>query len=202
MFRYDLRRNQSDHDENAQGHNDDVVHIAQDRHEVGNQINGRERIAGNTKSQRLGVPRHARIARRPIDRVHVPFGKTCPLSRALNHCAAVSHAASASTTYQAKAFCHARRTKARSFVRAGPPRADAAPSRRTVHRQRSTVARMNDQIDSSCSLSSTLRHGGICVLPLSTELTKRSWSAARNRVRSNVAPPLVLRNSSPWQLEQ
>jgi hypothetical protein len=39
---------------------------------------------------------------------------------------------------------------------------------------RSTVARMNAQMDSICSRSSTPRHGGIWVLPLSTELTKRS----------------------------
>ena len=45
---------------------------------------------------------------------------------------------------------------------------------RTAHLQRSTVARINDQIDSICSTSSTSRHGGIWLLPLSTELTKRS----------------------------
>ena len=45
---------------------------------------------------------------------------------------------------------------------------------RTAHLQRSTVARINDQIDSICSISSTSRHGGIWLLPLSTELTKRS----------------------------
>src|SRR5262249_49384167 len=34
MFRHDLRRNQFDDGQNAQRHNDDIVQVAEDRHEV------------------------------------------------------------------------------------------------------------------------------------------------------------------------
>jgi len=96
VFSHNVRRNQFEHDQNAQRHNDEIVHIAEHRHEVGNEINRRERIAGDAKSQRLGVPRHAGIARRPIDRVHVSFGKTRPLSCSLDHRAGAFRASSTS----------------------------------------------------------------------------------------------------------
>src|SRR5215471_3369080 len=98
MFRHNLRWNQFDDDQNAQWHDDNVVHVAYDGHEVRNQINGRECIASNANSQRLGIPRHARVARRAIDRVHVSFDEKCPMSRSLTQRAMVSHASNTSTT--------------------------------------------------------------------------------------------------------
>src|SRR5262249_38485197 len=85
MLRHDLGRNQPDDEHNAQWHNDHIVQIAENRHEVGNQVNRRERIASNADSKRLGVPRYTRIPRRQIDRVHISFDRTCPLSRFPNH---------------------------------------------------------------------------------------------------------------------
>src|SRR5262249_16928501 len=63
MFRHDLRRNQLDDGQNAQRDNDDMVQVAEDRHEVGNQINRRKRVACHAKGERLGVPWHTIILR-------------------------------------------------------------------------------------------------------------------------------------------
>ena len=78
---HDLGRDQADHERDAQGHQDHVIQIAHDRNEVGNEIDRRERIAGNQGGQGLRIPGHAGIAPREVERVDVALDQARPVSQ-------------------------------------------------------------------------------------------------------------------------
>ena len=50
----------------------------QDRNEIGNEINWRKRITSNQETHCLGVPRHARVSAREIERMHILFDSCAP----------------------------------------------------------------------------------------------------------------------------
>ena len=56
---------------NAQGKDDEIVEVADDGDEVGNEVDRRQRIGCNGNGEGLCVPRHAWIARGQIDGVTV-----------------------------------------------------------------------------------------------------------------------------------
>src|SRR5450631_4444242 len=68
---HDLFGNQPHHKPDPQGHDDQIVEIADDRNEVRNEVDRRKRISGNGNSEKFGIPWHTRIARSEIDRVTV-----------------------------------------------------------------------------------------------------------------------------------
>ena len=55
------------------------------RDEVRDEVDGRERVGGDRECHRLGVPRHARIARRQVERMHVALDAACPVAQSLQH---------------------------------------------------------------------------------------------------------------------
>src|SRR5689334_19072590 len=71
MLGQDGRRDQPDGQENAEGHKDDVVEVAENGNEIRNEIDGRERISGDQGGHCLGVPGYAWIASGKIERVHL-----------------------------------------------------------------------------------------------------------------------------------
>src|SRR5450759_389300 len=85
ILNHDLFGNQPHHKPDAEGHDDQIVEIADDWNEVRNEVDRRKRISGNGDGKKFGIPRHTRIARSEIDRVTVPVEPARPSSYAREH---------------------------------------------------------------------------------------------------------------------
>ncbi len=71
MLGHEIGRDQADRHHDPDRHEDQVVEIACDRDEVGNEVEGRKRIRGDRGGQGLRVPRHAWITARQIKGVNI-----------------------------------------------------------------------------------------------------------------------------------
>jgi hypothetical protein len=60
----------------AQGNEHQVIEIAQDGDEVGNQINWTEGVAHNADGEQLRIPRHPRIAACEVERIDLALEVT------------------------------------------------------------------------------------------------------------------------------
>ena len=67
-----------------QRHQDDLVQVPEDRHEVGDQVKGRERVGRDQQGRRPGMPVRAGIAPGYVERVNVALDRACPVSRRCN----------------------------------------------------------------------------------------------------------------------
>src|SRR5262249_11840690 len=78
-------RNQP-HRQQDPGRNDhEIVQVAENRDEIGNQINRAERVRRDANRNHLRIPRNARIAGGDPDRNRIAFDVPRPLPRALQH---------------------------------------------------------------------------------------------------------------------
>src|SRR6478672_5819011 len=89
VFSQDLGWNQSDGQQNAQGYQDQIIQVSQDRNEIGNEINWRKRITSNQETHCLGVPRHARVSACEIKRMHILLDAARPILQPFNHCSTI-----------------------------------------------------------------------------------------------------------------
>src|SRR5262249_53768056 len=75
MLSHDFSRDQFDDKRNAERDEDQIVHIANDRDEIRNQINWRGRVSGDSNGKRLCIPRHTGITGGKIKCVSIaPYG--------------------------------------------------------------------------------------------------------------------------------
>src|SRR5216683_2982742 len=85
ILNHDLFGNQPHHKPDAEGHDDQIVEITDDRNEVRNEVDRRERISGSGNSEKFGIPRHTRIARSEIDCVTVAVEPARPSFHTREH---------------------------------------------------------------------------------------------------------------------
>src|SRR4029079_1423881 len=78
-------RNEPHGQQYAQRQDDQFIEIAEYRNEIGNEIDGRQRVGRDGERHRLRVPRHARVARREVERVHIALDAARPVPEALHH---------------------------------------------------------------------------------------------------------------------
>ena len=85
MLGEDGGRDEAHGEQYAERHEDEIVEVAEHRNEIRNEIDRRQRVGGDGERHRLGVPRHARIARRQVERMHVALDVARPAAQALHH---------------------------------------------------------------------------------------------------------------------
>lgn len=77
-----VRRDQPHCQQNAERHDDQVVEITEDRHEIRDQVDGGKSVGSYEGRDCLGMPRHSRVARREIERVQVTPRESGPMLQA------------------------------------------------------------------------------------------------------------------------
>src|SRR5215469_4266228 len=85
MLSHDFGRDQFDDKRNAQRDEDQIVHIANDRDEIRNQINWRGCVSRDSNGKRFCIPRHTRITGGKIKCVSIAAYGARPFLPTINH---------------------------------------------------------------------------------------------------------------------
>jgi hypothetical protein len=72
-------RHQPDSQQDRQRQQDHVVQVTEDRNEVRDQVDGRERVGGNGQRDRLGIPGGARVMGGEPEGVNIPPDRPRPV---------------------------------------------------------------------------------------------------------------------------
>src|SRR5262245_1306961 len=84
MLRHDLWWNKPNDEQDAEGNQDDVIEVAQERNEVRDEIDGRQRVSGNGDGQGFRIPGDARIATRKIEGMNIAPERPRPCLQAVH----------------------------------------------------------------------------------------------------------------------
>ena len=74
-LRHDRRWNQLDRQENPRRDDDEVVQVAENRHEIGNEVDRAEGVAGDRRRQCLRIPGSPWITTGEIERICIAFDR-------------------------------------------------------------------------------------------------------------------------------
>jgi hypothetical protein len=81
----DLVREQPHDQCDTQGHDQEVIEVTEDRHEVRDQVDRAERVRRNRQRQQAHGPRRARIARGEVDDERLALEGACPRLESCQH---------------------------------------------------------------------------------------------------------------------
>jgi len=85
VLSHNFRRDHPNDKQYAQWHKNHIIQVAENRNEIWNQVDRRQGISGDNHGHRLCVPGDARITAREVQRMHIAFDHSRPISQTICH---------------------------------------------------------------------------------------------------------------------